>query len=43
MTYKKTQNKTKTIDDILDKIHEKGMDSLNPTEKQLLEEYSKNA
>jgi membrane associated rhomboid family serine protease len=43
VTYKKTQNKTKTIDDILDKIHEKGMDSLNPTEKQLLEEYSKNA
>ena len=30
-----------TVDDILDKIRDKGMDSLTSYEKQLLEEYSK--
>ncbi len=42
-TYKKIQNKTATIDDILDKINEKGIDSLSREEKKLLDEYSKNA
>ena len=30
-----------TIDDILDKIKDKGIDSLTNTEKQILDEYSK--
>lgn len=43
MTYKKIQKKAATIDDILDKINEKGIDSLSREEKKLLDEYSKNA
>ena len=35
------ENKKPTIDDILDKIKEKGIDSLTKTEKQILDEYSK--
>lgn len=34
-------NKKPTIDDILDKIKDKGIDSLTKTEKQILDEYSK--
>jgi hypothetical protein len=38
--WKKT-NKQKEIDRILEKIHRRGMKSLTPKEKQMLEDYSK--
>ena len=37
----KKTNQLKEIDDILDKIRKKGIDSLNKKEKQILDEYSK--
>lgn len=36
-------NKQQEVDRILDKIHRRGMNALSQREKQLLEEYSKNA
>lgn len=41
LTNLKTKKKEPTIDDILDKISEKGLSSLTDIEKQILEKYSK--
>jgi hypothetical protein len=37
----KREEFTPTVDDILDKIKDKGIESLTNTEKQILDEYSK--
>ena len=41
MNFKKTEVCSMTLDELLDKISQEGMDSLSELEKQKLEEYSK--
>ena len=41
MNFKKTEVCSMTLDELLDKIGQEGMDSLSELEKQKLEEYSK--
>ena len=42
LRYKDQEKKSATIDEILDKINEKGIHSLTKEEQKSLDEYSKN-